>query len=465
MSTKRKIHFEVSERKILLRLCDLIFVMATLHLLSIFFEFEYFEISLINLRWVVVLSTYIIVLGSVFEMYNLQVASNQLQMMKSILLTSFTTALLYLLTPILTPVLPLNRIQIILFFGGVFFPLLAWRLFYQRFLASHRFEKRAILLCNPDDCDELVNTLQEINPHYKVVAVFLLDGTRKTDYTSKSIQTELEQDTLIDFALANSISEIVVATVRTEGLTPTVFKQIMVLLDKGFTIRDYTQVYESNTFRIPMQHFNTDFYRYFPFSRSNSNQLYLAFVKIVELLLSLIGLAITVVLLPFVFIGNSIGNKGSLFYAQTRVGKNGVPFEIYKLRTMRSDAEQNGAVFSTKNDTRITPFGNFLRKARIDELPQFLNILKGDMAFIGPRPERPYFVAQLAAVMPFYETRHAVKPGLTGWAQVNYSYGESIEESLIKLQYDLYYIKRRSIFLDLSIIIKTFSTVLFYRGQ
>jgi exopolysaccharide biosynthesis polyprenyl glycosylphosphotransferase len=465
MGIKRNIHFEVSERKILLRMCDLIFILATLHFLSIFFEFEYFKTSMKNVRWVVVLSTYILLLGSVFEMYNLQVASNQLQMMKSTVLTSFTTVLLYLLTPILTPVLPLNRIQILLFFGGVFFPLIVWRLFYQRFLASHRFEKRALLLCNPDDCDELVLTLQEINPHYKVVAVFLLDGTRKTDYCSKSDQREWEQDNLADFALANSISEIVVATVHTERLTPTVFKQIMVLLDKGFTIRDYTQVYETNTYRIPMQHFNTDFYRYFPFSRSNSNQLYLSFVKIIELILSLGGLVVMTLLVPFVFIGNRIGNKGSLFYSQTRVGKNGVPFEIYKFRTMRSDAEQNGAVFSTKNDVRITPFGNFLRKARIDELPQFFNILRGDMAFIGPRPERPYFVAQLAAVMPFYETRHAVKPGLTGWAQVNYSYGESIEESLIKLQYDLYYIKRRSIFLDLSIIIKTFSTVLFYRGQ
>jgi lipopolysaccharide/colanic/teichoic acid biosynthesis glycosyltransferase len=106
-----------------------------------------------------------------------------------------------------------------------------------------------------------------------------------------------------------------------------------------------------------------------------------------------------------------------------------------------------------------------MRKTRIDELPQFINILKGDMAVIGPRPERPFFVKEIAEIMPFYETRHVIKPGLTGWAQVNYSYGESIEESLIKLQYDLYYIKHRSIFLDLSITFKTITTVLFYRGQ
>ena len=129
------------------------------------------------------------------------------------------------------------------------------------------------------------------------------------------------------------------------------------------------------------------------------------------------------------------------------------------------DAENGTAVFATINDSRITPFGKFLRKSRIDEFPQFINILRGDMAVIGPRPERPIFVQEIASKMPFYETRHVVKPGLTGWAQVNYSYGESIDDSLIKLQYDLYYIKHRSIFLDINIMFKTFSTILFYRGQ
>lgn len=465
MTNSKKIHFEVSERKVLLRLCDVIFVLATLHFLNLFFDFHYFEIELRNIRWVAVLTSYILVFGSVFEMYNLQVASNQYQMLKSIILTSLSTVVFYLLTPILTPTLPLNRIQIILFFTGVFFPLLIWRLFYQHFLASHRFEKRVVLICNPEESNKLVRALQEINPHYKVLAVFLLDGTRKLDYDVNSNQKLIDKATIINFASSNSISEIVIASNHTDGLQPALFQDILLLLHRGFIIREYTQVYESNTYRIPIQHFDSDFYRYFPFSRSNSNQLYLSFVKILEILGASVGVIFTIVLIPFVLIGNLFGNQGSLFYSQTRVGKNGVPFEIYKFRTMKSDAEKNGAVFSTKNDVRITPFGKFLRKTRIDEFPQFINILKGDMAFIGPRPERPYFVAELVKVMPFYETRHVIKPGLTGWAQVNYSYGESIEESLIKLQYDLYYIKHRSVFLDLNIVIKTLSTVLFYRGQ
>ena len=132
---------------------------------------------------------------------------------------------------------------------------------------------------------------------------------------------------------------------------------------------------------------------------------------------------------------------------------------------MVHNAEKGKPVYSSPNDFRVTSFGKFMRKTRMDEIPQFINILKGDMGIIGPRPERPFFVKEIAEIMPFYETRHIIKPGLSGWAQVNYSYGESIEDSLIKLQYDLYYIKHRSIFLDINIAIKTISTVLFYRGQ
>jgi lipopolysaccharide/colanic/teichoic acid biosynthesis glycosyltransferase len=214
-----------------------------------------------------------------------------------------------------------------------------------------------------------------------------------------------------------------------------------------------------------VQYVARDFYRYFPFSRSNQNHLYLFVVRILEIITSLAGLLVGIALLPLILLGNLFGNRGGLFYTQQRVGKNGEIFNILKFRTMIRNAEKNGAVFTTSNDARITPFGKVLRKTRLDEFPQFYNVLKGEMAVIGPRPERPVFVREIAEVMPFYETRHVVKPGLTGWAQVNYSYGETIDDSLIKLQYDLYYIKHRSIFLDINIIVKTFSTILFYRGQ
>ena len=160
-----------------------------------------------------------------------------------------------------------------------------------------------------------------------------------------------------------------------------------------------------------------------------------------------------------------MGNKGPLFYSQERVGRNSRPFRILKLRTMIVNAEKDGVKWAQKNDKRITSFGRFLRRSRLDEIPQFYNVLKGEMSIIGPRPERPFFVNELSRIIPFYETRHIIKPGLTGWAQVNTRYGASIDDSLTKLQYDLFYIKHRSVFLDFSITIKTLSTILYYRGQ
>ena len=132
---------------------------------------------------------------------------------------------------------------------------------------------------------------------------------------------------------------------------------------------------------------------------------------------------------------------------------------------MKENAERSGAMWAKKGDVRVTPFGKFLRHSRLDEIPQFINILKSDMSFIGPRPERPFFVKELSQMLPFYETRHIVKPGLTGWAQVKTRYASSVDDSLLKLQYDLYYIKHRGFFLDINILIKTMSTVIFFRGQ
>ena len=206
-------------------------------------------------------------------------------------------------------------------------------------------------------------------------------------------------------------------------------------------------------------------YKFFPFSRSNQNKLYVYYTRFFDIVFSLVGLIGFFILAPFLWVINLFANKGSFFYTQERVGKNGIPFTIYKMRTMVQNAEQNGAVFATTNDSRITPFGKFLRKTRLDELPQFINVLKGDMAIIGPRPERPVFVEQIANAIPLYQTRHVIKPGLTGWAQVNYPYGSNLEDSLMKLRYDLYYIKHRSLFLDINIVVKTMSTVLFFRGQ
>jgi exopolysaccharide biosynthesis polyprenyl glycosylphosphotransferase len=466
MVANKKIHFEISERKILLRVFDVLSVLFALYVVGIIFRFNYFNISTTNYYWTIVLGIYLNIIGTVFEMYNLQVASNQYQVIKSIVLSASTTVLLYLLTPVYTPFLPANRIQILFFYVAILLSLFLWRLFYVKFLASSRFEKKVILICDKDQAEELVLALENVDPHYKVMGYVNSDSNQVgKSKKEKDFVKNIDIDKLEDFVIKHSVSEVVIASQKTDGITVNLYNQLIHLLESGYVIREYTQVYEAITNRIPVQYVARDFYRYFPFSRSNQNQLYLLIVRILEIVISIIGLAIGFVISPLILLANLLGNRGKFFYTQERIGKNGIPFRILKLRTMVKNAESNGAVFTTSNDSRITAFGKFLRKTRIDEIPQFFNILKGEMGVIGPRPERPVFVREIAEVMPFYETRHVIKPGLTGWAQVNYSYGETIDDSLIKLQYDLYYIKHRSIFLDINIVLKTFSTVLFYRGQ
>ena len=464
MFSVNKMHFEISERKMILRLFDVFCVLIALFFVSDLFSFDYFTISATNFYWIIVLGVYLNFFGTIFEMYNLQVASNQFQVLRSAVLTASTTVLVYLLTPFFSPELPSKRIEILVFYFVVFVALVLWRMFYVKFLASNRFLQNAVLICDKEQVEELISGLEHIDPHYKIIAFVNVDAI-EDEIAEYHYVPNIKRKDLFSFVKENFISEIVIASQKTEGITTELYQQLLRLLESGNIIREYTQVYESKTHRIPMHYICRDFYRFFPFSRSNHNKLYLLNVRIFEIGTSILGLSVALVLFPLILIGNAIGNRGKLFYTQERVGKDGVVFEILKFRTMISNAESNGAVFATTNDSRVTAFGKFLRKTRIDEFPQFINILKGDMAVIGPRPERPFFVKEIAEIMPFYETRHIIKPGLTGWAQVNYPYGDTIDDSLIKLQYDLYYIKHRSIFLDLNITFKTITTVLFYRGQ
>jgi len=444
MNKNSKIHFEVSERKILLRIFDVGFVLFALYFIGKLLSLEYLEASTSQFSYMLILALYINGIGTIFEMYSLQVASNQYQVLKSTILTASTTVLLYLLTPIFSAELPTNRLQILIFYFAVLAALILWRTLYVKFLASNRFVQNVILVCDREQVEGLILGLENSDPHYRIVAYVNSEKGNNELFEYHFVQ-HIKVDDLVSFVNENSLFEIVVASQNAEDITVELYQQLLHLLENGTTIREYTQVYEDKMQRIPVHHITRDFYKFFPFNRSNNNQLYLLNLKIMETLISIVGLFVGVILLPFILLGNAIGNKGKLFYTQERVGKNGEIFQILKFRTMINNA--------------------FLRKTRIDEIPQFINILKGDMAVIGPRPERPFFVKEIAEIMPFYETRHVIKPGLTGWAQVNYSYGESMEDSLIKLQYDLYYIKHRSVFLDMNITIKTISTVLFYRGQ
>ncbi len=464
MSQKSSIHFDISERKILLRILDIATVLSLLYLVSIVFDFDYFMINSEHWLWSIVLALYLTVFATIFELYNLQKASKFEIVIQNIILTSSVTVLFYLLTPFFTPELPENRLQIIYFYISINLSLFLWRYAYIVLVSAPRFYKRVLLLCDAKELDSIITSLHKSDPNYKVIGFINTNSVSYLNFKKGEV-LEFSLNNVADTVKEYSISEIVVATPQDDGITVELYNQLISLLENGVSIREYTQVYEEITRRVPVQHVDKDFYRYFPFSRSNQNKLYLFFHRILDLLFSIIGLIFGLLLLPIIIIGNLFANRGPLFYSQQRVGRNGKHFKIYKLRSMIVDAEKEGAKFAAKKDSRVTKFGRFLRRSRFDEIPQFINVIKGDMSVIGPRPERPVFVKELSEKIPFYEIRHIVKPGVTGWAQVNAKYGVSTEDALEKLQYDLYYIKRRSFFLDISIVIKTLSTIIFFRGQ
>ena len=458
------IHFDISERKVLLRIIDIVSVLVVLYAVSHIFDFDYFIINKENWRRIFVLVLYISVFGTIFELYDLQKSSKIDKTFANIVFASSTTVLFYFLTPIITPVLPDNRLQILYFYCSIVSALLLWRWIYITFITSPRFYKKALIVGEISSIQTIIEAFKNSDPNYKIIG-FINCETEKIENIKFNGAKEFSPNDIHRVVKEENISEIVIASYNSETITPAIYRDLIMLLESGFPIKEYTQAYEEMTQRIPVQFVGKDFYKYFPFSRSNHNKLYLFFRRLFDIIISIVGLIAGLVFLPLIVLGNFIGNKGALFYTQERIGKNGKPFQIIKYRSMVVDAEVNGAVWAKKNDARITKFGKFLRHSRLDEIPQFINILKGEMSLIGPRPERPYFVNELSELLPFYETRHIVKPGLSGWAQVKTKYGSSVDDSLLKLQYDLYYIKHRSFFLDLNIIVKTISTIIFFRGQ
>lgn len=458
------IHFNISERKVLLRIFDIVSILLVLYFVSNTFDFDYFTITKENWNWIFVLTIYISVFGTVFELYDLQKSSKIEKVYTNIVLTGSVTVLFYFLTPFFTPILPDNRLQILFFYFSILTALFIWRFLYITFVVSPRFYKKVLIIGETSNIKTIVEAFNIADPNYKIIGFINCEINRKEKIKFKDI-VEYSPKQIYQVIKDESISEIVIASYNSESITPEIYRDLITLLEGGFPIKEYTQVYEDMMQRIPVQFVGKDFYRYFPFSRSNQNKMYGFFHRFFDIIISFVGALCGIVFLPFVLLGNVIANRGPLFYTQERIGKNGNLFRIIKFRTMVKNAEKDGAVWAKKNDVRITSFGKFLRNSRLDEIPQFINILKGDMSLIGPRPERPHFVRELSQKLPFYETRHIIKPGLTGWAQVKTRYGSSVDDSLLKLQYDLYYIKHRSFFLDINILVKTLSTIIFYRGQ
>jgi sugar transferase (PEP-CTERM system associated) len=233
---------------------------------------------------------------------------------------------------------------------------------------------------------------------------------------------------------------------------------------KGIHIREMADIYEELTGRIPVNNIGDEWLLFAEGFYLIRKEYMQKLKRLIDVIASFSLLVLTAPILGLAALLIRLDSPGSIFYSQKRVGKGQSTFTIYKFRSMRQDAENSGARWASEQDPRITKVGRWLRMTHIDEIPQIWNLLKGDMSLVGPRPERPEFVEVLNREIPYYSVRHSVKPGMTGWAQINYRYGASTEDTRNKLEYDLYYIKNMSLLLDIKILLRTFGVVLLGDG-
>jgi sugar transferase (PEP-CTERM system associated) len=322
-----------------------------------------------------------------------------------------------------------------------------WRLFLLPHIPIFRWQQRTLIL-GTFQLPKIFEELNRFRHNITIQGVISHEGLMEFD--------------LLGYALEHKIHSIVISIKDRRGTLP--IQSILKCKMSGIDVIEWGTFYERNTNKIDIMNINPS---HLILSDGFQKKHLTLFLKnVMDFLLALLGL---IVFLPFgliIALLIKLESPGPVFYTQERVGRNGKPFKIIKFRSMVSDAEKDTTPqWAQKNDPRITRLGRFLREIRLDEVPQLINILKGEISFVGPRPERPYFVAELEKSIPFYSQRHVTKPGLSGWAQIRYRYGATVDDAIKKLEYDLYYIKNLSIFLDLMILLETIQVVLFRRGS
>lgn len=432
------------------------------------------------------------VFAFLFECYSL---SNSANLRNSLIRTSTTailTSVVYVMIPFVTPELPSSRLAALIFPVILLVSLAAWRTLYAKLLVKPGFQQQALIVGAGRVGRTLAQTIGELgagngkdheNIGYRVMGFVTDDPTMSAEQIGNIPLLGRGQD-LVPLVQRLHPDELIIADELLGGMITSgsssgqpqrrrydlvhneLFEAILECSEMGIPITTAAMLHERLTGRVPVEHIGRALSVALPLDQSATQRLYRMLRRLLDIGVSLFGCLFLAMLIPAVWLANRLLSPGPLFYLQERVGKGGQPFAVIKFRSMIVDAEKHiGTVWASENDPRITPIGRLLRKVRLDEIPQFWNILKGDMSLIGPRPERPYFVNQLTHQFPFYRARHAVKPGLTGWAQVKYRYGASVEDSVMKLQYDLYYIKHQGIPLDLEIILKTVSVVLGFKGR
>lgn len=468
------LRLRISERRMLLGAVDLIVVSLALWLaLATQPELVWRPaLTPLYVRWFVTLWGIWLVVALIFDLYHLPQAAHPRRAVQSAVGAGLMMVIVYALTPWLTPPL-LSRFLIVVFAATALAGLGVWRFGYARFFTQPWSKQRLLIVGAGRAGAELAHNLSQAggvpSPYrgsgYELVG-FVDDDAALQQQTVAGAPVWGNHTDLAPLLHTLQVNEVVVAITNRHAIRAELLEALIACAEYGCRVTTMSALTERVLGRVPVLHVGHNLEEAFPTQDDVGVRLNAIFKRVTDVTAALVGLAALAFVLPWVALANRLGSPGPLFYRQMRIGRGGQQFAIYKLRSMVPDAEAGtGAVWAAAGDHRVTPVGRWLRRTRLDELPQVLNVLRGEMSIIGPRPERPEFVAQLAQEIPFYRARHGLRPGVTGWAQVQYAYGRSVEDARIKLEYDLYYVRHASPLLDLQILFRTVAIALQMKGS
>lgn len=416
--------------------------------------------DLLNWAWLGLLLGAWLVFGALTDLYDVRTAQRRTltlgRMAIVAVLSLFVTHVVaYLLDVRLAPRLPWMSL------AGGFVLVLAWRMVYTTWARSPAFSSRTVILGTGPKAQLVASLLrQERGLRYTLLGQIAQQPMSEHE-TPEGLPILPISTSLYDLARDLQVDKIVVAS--DAELTPALIGDLIACQTFGIRVCSVSDLYDQLYTKIPVENVDAAWLLEALLSSSHSHRHFAK--RVLDLSISLFALPWFLLVFPLLALAIKLDSPGPVFYRQVRTGLGGKPFEILKFRTMYTNAEQDGrARWAKKDDPRITRLGRFLRKSRLDEIPQFINILRGDMSLIGPRPERPEFIEQLEKEIPNYSFRLLVPPGLTGWAQIKYSYGNSIEDARIKLEYDTYYVRHWSLWMDIYILFQTVSVVLRAKG-
>jgi exopolysaccharide biosynthesis polyprenyl glycosylphosphotransferase len=398
------------------------------------------------------------------ELYEPHVASSGRKTTRGIALAAFIGLVAYSLVFIFQPNSNLPRIGVGAFLLFASVQTLLWRLVFIRLYKSTGQRRRILLIGAGKAGQTLAELYHSSDTRSFNLVGYVDDDAAKVGKSLCGLRVMGTSVHLLNLIEVYHISDIVIAiNGEIQGAT---FQTILDAQENGVEVTRMPILYEEMTGRVPVHHLESDWIIRSFVDGLRVSGFYELTKRILDILGGAVGLLIFVITYPFLALAVLIDSGMPVFYSQPRLGRGGRIFTIYKYRTMRQDAEADGEVRITlENDPRVTRVGNFLRKTRLDELPQFWNVLRGEMSLVGPRAERPELVAEYQKQVPFYRARLLVKPGLTGWAQINYGYVASVTETAVKIEYDLYYIKHRTLNMDFQIMLRTIGTVFRQTGR